>query len=52
MENKTIAQQLNIKDFPFIIKDKKGSIIYAELADNFWFKQELDEKGYRRSARH
>lgn len=47
MEKKTIAQQLNIKDFPFIIKDKKGSIIYAELADNFWFKQELDEKGNR-----
>ena len=27
---KTIAQQLNITDFPFIIKDTNGNEIYLE----------------------
>ena len=27
---KTIAQQLNIKEFPFRIKDKNGNQIYFE----------------------
>ena len=27
---KTIAQQLNVTDFPFIIKDKNGNEIYFE----------------------
>jgi hypothetical protein len=27
---KTIAQQLNIKEFPFRIKDKQGNILYYE----------------------
>lgn len=27
---KTIAEQLNIKEFPFIIKDKDGNVIYHE----------------------
>jgi len=28
--NKTIAQQLKITEFPFIIKDKNGNQIYYE----------------------
>ncbi len=42
---KTIAQQLNIKDFPFIIRDKKGNKIYYENSDGFWIKREFDKKG-------
>ena len=30
---KTIAEQLNIKDFPFRIKDKEGNQIYYEASD-------------------
>ncbi len=30
---KTIAQQLNIKDFPFTINDKDGNQIYFERSD-------------------
>jgi len=41
---KTISQQLNIKSFPFEIKDKNGNIIYCEDNDGFWFKKEYDEK--------
>ena len=29
---KTIAQQLNVKDFPFEIKDKNGKQIYIEYS--------------------
>jgi hypothetical protein len=39
---KTIAQQLNIKEFPFIIKDKDGNEIYAEYSNGFWVKKEFD----------
>jgi len=42
---KTIAQQLNIKDFPFEIKDKNGNIIYFENSDGFWCKLEYDKNG-------
>lgn len=42
-EQKTIAQQLNIKEFPFIIKDKQNNIIYFEYSSGFWYKQEFDE---------
>ena len=42
---KTIAQQLNIKDFPFEIKDKNGNVLYYEDSTAFWFKYERDEKG-------
>ena len=41
---KTIAQQLNIKDFPFIIADKQGNEIYYEV-DGFWSKKEYDSDG-------
>jgi hypothetical protein len=37
---KTIAQQLNIKKFPFIIKDSDGNQIYFEWSDGVWSKQE------------
>jgi hypothetical protein len=42
---KTIAQQLNIKDFPFTIKDKNGNTIYFETSDKLWSKTEYDSNG-------
>lgn len=45
MEMKTIAQQLNIKKFPFIIKDDNGNQIYYEDSDNRWYKSEYDSNG-------
>jgi len=42
----TIAQQLKIKDFPFVIKDKDGNIIYHEDYDGgYWCKREYDARG-------
>jgi hypothetical protein len=41
---KTIAQQLNIKEFPFIIKDKNGNDTYYE-SDGYWLKSEYDSDG-------
>ena len=43
--NKTIAQQLNITKFPFIIKDEKGNEIYLEYSHGYWAKRHFDEKG-------
>ena len=42
---KTIAQQLNIQQFPFEIKDSKGNEIYYENSEGFWVKREYDLKG-------
>ena len=42
MEKKTIAQQLNIKEFPLIIKNSKGKTIYEEYSDGYWCKWEFD----------
>ena len=42
---KTIAQQLNVKQFPFVIKDNKGNILYFENSDGYWCKYEYDEQG-------
>lgn len=42
---KTIAQQLNVKDFPFIIEDKDGNVIYWENSSGFWRKREYDSNG-------
>lgn len=42
---KTIAQQLNIKEFPFEIDDINGRIIYHEDSDGFWYKVKLDQLG-------
>jgi hypothetical protein len=38
----TIAQQLNVKEFPFSIKDSKGNVIYFENSDGRWYKREYD----------
>ena len=37
---KTIAQQLNIKKFPFEIKDSNGNQIYYEDSNGYWQKWE------------
>ena len=42
---KTIAQQLNIKEFPFDIKDKNGNEIYYENSLKYWVKREYDSSG-------
>ena len=42
---KTIAQQLNIQDFPFEILDKKGNETYREYSDGFWWKRQHDSQG-------
>lgn len=42
---KTIAQQLNIKEFPFEIKDKNGNEIYWENSNGDWFRREYDSYG-------
>jgi hypothetical protein len=42
---KTIAQQLQIKDFPFMIKDKDGNLIYYEDSTGYWFKSERNDNG-------
>jgi hypothetical protein len=39
---KTIAQQLNITDFPFEIKDKNNNQIYIEYSNGYWCKREFD----------
>jgi hypothetical protein len=44
---KTIAQQLNVKDFPFSIKDANGNEIYFEYSNGFWRKAEYDANGNR-----
>ena len=45
--NKTIAQQLNITNFPFEIKDEKGNRVYYEDSNGYWAKRHFDEKGNR-----
>ncbi len=42
---KTIAQQLNVKDFPFTIKDKNGNELYYENSNGSWIKREYDSNG-------
>jgi hypothetical protein len=44
-DNQTIAQFLNVKDFPFEIEDKNGKLIYREVSNGFWFKNEYDDQG-------
>ena len=39
---KTIAQQLNIKTFPFEI-NVDGNIAYAENSNGFWYKSEYQD---------
>ena len=42
----TIAQQLNIQEFPFEIKDANGYCIYYESSARYWNKFEYDTNGY------
>jgi len=44
-DQQTIAQFLNVKDFPFVIKDKNDNQIYFEYSDGYWIKSECDDKG-------
>ena len=44
---KTIAEQLNVKEFPYTIKDKNGNKIYYEVSPGCWIKLEFDSKGNR-----
>jgi len=41
----TIGQQLDIKNFPFTIKDKNDNQIYWEEFNRFWIKTEYDSNG-------
>ena len=41
---KTIAEQLNVKEFPFYINDKNGNRIYWESITGYWIKKEYDSK--------
>ena len=43
--NKTIAQQLNIKKFPFTVEDSQGNRVYYENSYGDWEKQEYDSQG-------
>ena len=45
--SKTFAQQLNIKDFPFEIKDKNGNEIYFVNSSGYWYKYAYDQNGNR-----
>ena len=42
---KTITQQLNVKEFPFEIKDSNGNKIYYENSEGYWIKREFDSNG-------
>jgi hypothetical protein len=41
----TIAQQLNVKEFPLLIRNSKGQEIYFENSDGLWYKREYDSNG-------
>jgi len=41
----TIAQQLNVTTFPFVINDKDGNRIYYETSVGYWTKREYDAHG-------
>ena len=42
---KTMAQQLNIQQFPFTITDKNGNLLYNENSNGYWVKRQYDERG-------
>jgi hypothetical protein len=44
-DKQTIAQFLNVKDFPFVIKDKNSNEIYYEYSTGLWRKREHDDQG-------
>ena len=41
----TIAQQLKVTKFPFVIKNDEGKEIYREQSNGRWTKEEYDDKG-------
>jgi hypothetical protein len=41
----TLAQQNGITQFPYIIKDANGNIIYLEDSGGLWYKSEYDVNG-------
>jgi hypothetical protein len=41
----TIAQQLKVTEFPFIITDKNGKEIYYETSNGYWWKKQYDQNG-------
>jgi hypothetical protein len=41
----TIAQQLNVKEFPFVIKDNNGNMVYWENSNWYWCRKEYDSNG-------
>ena len=51
MNNKkqTIAQQRNVTEFPFIIKDDNGNETYWEDSNGVWEKSTYDENGNQTS---
>lgn len=42
---KTIAEQLNVTEFPFRVKDSNGNLIYFEESHKSWAKFEHDSEG-------
>jgi len=42
---KTIAQQLNVKEFPFEIRDSDGNQVYYEDSNGFWWKSDYNSQG-------
>jgi hypothetical protein len=42
---KTIAQQLKITEFPFVIKDRRGKDIYIESSSGYWNKYQRNKNG-------
>jgi len=42
---KTIAQRLNVTEFPFKIEDKDGKEIYYENSRGYWRRREYDSDG-------
>jgi hypothetical protein len=41
----TIAQTLGIKEFPFIVRNDNGNVIYMEQENGFWERWEVDLEG-------
>jgi hypothetical protein len=41
-KSKTIAQQLGVTKFPFLIEDENDSTIYSESSNGYWVKRKYD----------
>jgi hypothetical protein len=42
---KTIAEQLNVTEFPFRVKDSNGNLIYSEYSNGYWWRGKYDANG-------